>query len=135
MSHSRRALRSVCRFAPAVILILFLATPALADEVLPDPSTPEALAKLEEGNKLYLLRDYEHAIAAYKEGVRLEPKATITFWYNLGQANRQWGKYEDAIWFYTQFLKSAPTKLTLHRHAAEKMEAPAVEDLLPGTVQ
>jgi len=102
-----------------MLLLALSITTAFADESLPNPSTPEALAQLEEGNKLYTVRDYEKAIAAYKQGVRLEPKATVTFWYNLGQAHRQWGKYDEAIWFYSQFLKQAPAKLALHRQAAE----------------
>lgn len=119
MSCAHVPLRVVFCCAAFAILALLLVTPARADEVLPDPATPEALAQLKEGNKRYQLREYEKAIAAYKEGVRLEPKTTITFWYNLGQAHRQWGRYEDAIWFYSQFLKTAPAKLTLHRRAAE----------------
>jgi hypothetical protein len=117
--HVREPTNRRRAFAGAVALLLLVAAPARADESLPSPSTPEARAHLEEGNKLYLLREYEKAVAAYKEGVKAEPRASYTFWYNLGQAHRQWGKYEDAIWFYQQFLKASPPTLKLHRQAAE----------------
>lgn len=114
-SVHRRVLQTV-----VVLVALALATTlARADEVLPDATTPLASTHLREGNRHYQLREYEQAVAAYKAGVRAEPKASVTFWYNLGQTYRQWGRYEDAIWFYTQFLKTAPASLKLHREAAE----------------
>jgi tetratricopeptide (TPR) repeat protein len=100
-------------------LLLALVSPALADEKLPSPRHPDAKAHLDAGNKAYRLREYDQAIKEYRAGAAAETGATYTFWYNLGQAYRQSGKYEDAIWFYSQFLAQSPAELKLHRGAAE----------------
>jgi tetratricopeptide (TPR) repeat protein len=88
-------------------------------EELPSPQSPEAKAHLLEGNKAYRLKDFELAAREYRAGAALETGPTFTFWYNLGQAYRQLGKYEDAIWFYRQFLNQAPLNVPMHRDAAK----------------
>jgi len=91
-------------------------------EKLPAPTEPEAKAHLIEGNKAYQLKDFEVAIREYRAGAALASgsKTTYTFWWNLAQSYRMSGKYEDAIWFYRQFLNQAPLSVPLHRDAAQK---------------
>jgi len=103
-----------------VVLMLTLAAGrALAeDEKLPAPQDAGARAHLEAGNKAYRLKDFEAAVREYRAGAQAETGPTYTFWYNLGQAYRQLGRNEDAIWFYSQFLAQAPPSLRLHRDAA-----------------
>lgn len=63
---------------------------------------PEARRHLAQGNKLYNIRSFEQAIEEYKAGALVEEAAV--FDYNLGQAFRQIGKYQEAIWHYERFL-------------------------------
>lgn len=114
--------------AVVTLLLVVLGTGHVhADEKLPSPQDPAARAHLDAGNKAYRLKDFEAAIREYRAGAQAETGPTYTFWYNLGQSYRQLGRYEDAIWFYTQFLAQAPATLRLHRDAAssfiEKMKA------------
>jgi tetratricopeptide (TPR) repeat protein len=109
------------------LLIVGASEHAYADEKLPSPQDAVARAHLDAGNKAYRLKDFEAAIREYRAGAQAETGPTYTFWYNLGQSYRQLGRYEDAIWFYSQFLAQAPATLRLHRDAAtgfiEKMKA------------
>jgi len=65
-------------------------------------AAPEARHHLAQGNKLYNIRSFDQAIEEYKAGALVE-EAPV-FDYNLGQAFRQLGKYEEAIWHYERFL-------------------------------
>jgi serine/threonine protein kinase len=65
-------------------------------------AAPEARRHLAQGNKLYNIRSFDQAIEEYKAGALVE-EAPV-FDYNLGQAFRQLGKYEEAIWHYERFL-------------------------------
>jgi tetratricopeptide (TPR) repeat protein len=105
----------------ALALVLGSAAVAVAEK-LPSPTEPEAKAHLIEGNKAYQLKDFEVAIREYRAGAALASgsKTTYTFWWNLAQSYRMSGKYEDAIWFYRQFLNQAPLSVPLHRDAAQK---------------
>lgn len=69
---------------------------------LSKPTNAEARAHLERAIRLYNTRSFEEAITELKAGALLEPAPV--FDYNLGQANRQLGRYEDALWHYQRFL-------------------------------
>ena len=105
----------------ALAIILGSAAVSVAEK-LPSPTEPEAKAHLIEGNKAYQLKDFEVAIREYRAGAALASgsKTTYTFWWNLAQSYRMSGRYEDAIWFYRQFLNQAPLSVPLHRDAAQK---------------
>lgn len=70
---------------------------------LAKPTNSEARAHLARGNKLYELREFDKAIAAYKEGSLAEDAPV--FQYNLAQAYRMSGKYQEALWHYDRFVK------------------------------
>ncbi len=75
---------------------------------LAKPTSSEARGHLARGNKLYELREFDKAIAAYKEGSLVEDAAV--FQYNLAQAYRMSGKYQEALWHYDRFVKrTSPT--------------------------
>jgi len=76
---------------------------AFAGKPLARPTKREAREHLDRGNKLYNLRSFDEAIAEFKAGAIIEP--VPVFDYNLGQAYRQLGKYQDALWHYERFLK------------------------------
>lgn len=90
-----------------VLVMIVVATTAGAafadDPSIARPTAKAALAHLEEGNKLYKVRDFAKAAEEYKAGALVEP-API-FDYNLGQCYRQAGDYKAAIWHYKQFLQ------------------------------
>jgi tetratricopeptide (TPR) repeat protein len=66
------------------------------------PSSREARDHLNRGARLYNNRSFEAAIVEFKDGALLEP--VPAFDYNLGQAYRQLGKYQEALWHYDRFL-------------------------------
>lgn len=86
-------------------LAVAAASPAWADDPLAKPSNASAREHLQQGNRLYRLREFEKAIDDYKAGVLIEDAPV--FAYNLGQCYRQLGRYEDAIWHYQRFLDRA----------------------------
>lgn len=67
------------------------------------PTSPEAKEHLKRGNRLYLVRSFDEAIAEYKAGALLEPLPV--FDYNLGQCYRLTAKYPEAIWHYERFMR------------------------------
>lgn len=76
---------------------------AFAGDPLARPASREAREHLDQGNKLYNIRSFDEAIAEFKAGALIE--AAPVFDYNLGQAYRQLGKYQDALWHYDRFMK------------------------------
>jgi tetratricopeptide (TPR) repeat protein len=93
--------------ALASFLIASRAVMALGDS-LSRPTSQDARDHLDRGNRLYNIGSFEEAIAEYKAGALVEPAPV--FDYNLGQSNRQLGKYREALWHYDRFLhKGQPT--------------------------
>jgi tetratricopeptide (TPR) repeat protein len=90
-------------------MILLWAGAACAEpDPLAKPATPKARAHLEQGNKLYAIRSFDEAITEYKAGALLED--TPVFQYNLAQAYRITGRYQEALWHYERFLnRTEPT--------------------------
>lgn len=91
------------RIHPLLICLFVLATsagPAIAQ--LASPKDPKAKAENDEGNRLYKLGHFEEAIAHYEAAARISDEPVLM--YNLGQANRQLGRYKKSIWFYERFL-------------------------------
>jgi tetratricopeptide (TPR) repeat protein len=76
---------------------------AFAGDPLARPASREAREHLDRGNKLYNVRSFDEAITEFKAGALIEPAPV--FDYNLGQAYRQLGKYQDALWHYDRFMK------------------------------
>lgn len=83
-----------------------LAGHALADsssDPLAKPKSARAREHLAKGNKLYVIREFRAAIDEYKAGALIED--TPVFQYNLAQAYRLSGQYEEALWHYDRFVK------------------------------
>jgi hypothetical protein len=83
-------------------MVIVCGTTAAAAGPLSRPSKQEARDHLDRGNRLYNTRSFEEAVVEFKAGALVEPAPV--FDYNLGQAYRQMGKYEDALWHYDRFL-------------------------------
>lgn len=96
--------RRTSPFMPIIIFTVVMAgaVHAVADP-LARPTGPEAMACLLRGNRLYSVREFDKAIEQYKAGALLEDAPV--FQYNLAQAYRVSGRYEDALWHYERFLK------------------------------
>ena len=96
---------SIARWMMVCSLLMAFSNAARAGDPLAKPTDAIAGDHLKEGNKLYRIREFEKANAAYKAGA-LREDASV-FLYNLGQCYRQLGKYEDATWHYERFLSRA----------------------------
>jgi tetratricopeptide (TPR) repeat protein len=89
-----------------VALLWFLASEraSRADEdPLAAPKVALAREHLTLGNKLYHIREFARAIEEYKAGALIEDAPV--FQYNLAQAYRLSGRYEEALWHYDRFVK------------------------------
>ena len=93
-----------CRHILIASAVLAAGSSIAAAGPLSKPSNAEARAHLERATRLYNTRNFEEAITELKAGALLEPAPV--FDYNLGQANRQMGRYEDALWHYQRFLSA-----------------------------
>lgn len=93
---------SLRRWGLVVGCLVVLGGVAWAGDPLARPASPKACEYLDQGNTLYDLRSFEDAIKAFRAGAVIEEAAVFDF--NLGQASRQLGKYEDAIWYYERFV-------------------------------
>lgn len=69
-------------------------------------SRSRADRRLAKGLELYRARDYDKAIAMFKEGYAIEPRRE--FLYALGQAERLSGDCESALVYYRNFLSRNP---------------------------
>ncbi len=88
-----------------LVLVLQLAVAAPGHADMRNPGLERAQKLLLDGNRHYKVREFDRAIELYKEAALIEP--VPVFWYNLGQAFRQQGKYKEAIWYYKRYLADA----------------------------
>jgi tetratricopeptide (TPR) repeat protein len=107
------------------LLVGLVALPAGDAHAQPDPlakpASPQARQHLTRGNKLYELREFTEAIAAYKAGALIEDAPV--FQYNLAQAYRLSAKYQEALWHYDRFVKrtnpTGPLKNAIEQFTAQ----------------
>jgi tetratricopeptide (TPR) repeat protein len=59
------------------------------------------------GNSLIAQSQYDEAIKAYDEAIRLDP-GYATAWNNKGIALKKWGKYEEAVRAYDEAIRLDP---------------------------
>jgi tetratricopeptide (TPR) repeat protein len=79
------------------------ATPALPEAATPaDVEVEEHVAQ---GHRLYLLGRYQDAIAEYRRAYEL--RADPQFLFQIGEAYRQLGANEQALFYYERYLPSA----------------------------
>lgn len=79
---------------------------------LADPTNPAALRHLEKGRRYYDTEQWDLAIAEFKAAALIDPVPKLFF--NLGQANRFAGHYEEARRHFLRFLDK-----TAHMKGAE----------------
>jgi tetratricopeptide (TPR) repeat protein len=67
----------------------------------------QAMEHFDAGKTAYRLRDYDTAISEWKNGYQI--KTDPVFLFNIGQAYREKRDFENAIAFYTSYLKEDPS--------------------------
>jgi tetratricopeptide (TPR) repeat protein len=98
-------LRPLVRRVPALAVLLAIITCGQARAQNP---SPEELARRhhERGTSLYNLGQFEDAVAEYRKGY--EQKADPVFLLNIGEAYRQLGAHDKALFFYKRYLSAVP---------------------------
>jgi tetratricopeptide (TPR) repeat protein len=97
--------RTSPRLAPflGALLVLAALRPVRADDRSSDQI---ARRHHERGTTFYNLGQFEEAIGEYRKGY--EQKADPVFLYNIGQAYRQLGALDRALFFYRRYLSTMP---------------------------
>jgi len=97
-------MRSIFPFVLVLVCFLFVSawSPARADGPMGLPTKPEARAHLKEGNRFYKRAHWSDALREYQAGIAIED--IPLFDYNMGQALRMSGAYEDSLLHYERFL-------------------------------
>lgn len=96
--------------ARTVFVLSLLAGVAFARDTMaqPAPSLEErAAALVDEGNRHYNVAEYAEAIKAYKEAYKLIPEPLLL--WNLAQAYRLANDCTNALTFYKNYVREAPT--------------------------
>jgi tetratricopeptide (TPR) repeat protein len=90
--------------ALAVLLAIFTCGQARAQNF-----SPEELARRhhERGTTFYNLGQFEEAISEFRKGY--EQKGDPVFLLNIGEAYRQLGAHEKALFFYRRYLSAMPS--------------------------
>jgi tetratricopeptide (TPR) repeat protein len=104
---------------------------ALAGVAAAQPTT--AAEHFETGRRLYNLKEYDAAIAEFKQAYLLQPEPE--YLYNLGQAHRLKGDCDGAKDFFGKFLRAKPdsdARAKIEKLIAECKPAPATEPVVPG---
>jgi|JI10StandDraft_1071094.scaffolds.fasta_scaffold58160_1 tetratricopeptide (TPR) repeat protein len=115
-------------FLPCALLL----APALASAVPPTPAVKEAgsarakaAAIVKTGEEAFAAQRYEEALRAFEAAYLLDPVPVLL--YNIGRAQEELGRYEDAARFFQSYLDRVPDasdraqveqRLTLLRGAA-----------------
>jgi tetratricopeptide (TPR) repeat protein len=93
------------RLTGLVIAVAFvaLAVPAQAA----DSEKTAAKAHFEAATRLYDIHEYAKALEEYKAAYLAKPDPAFLF--NVGQCYRRLGKFDQALEFYREYLKKAPS--------------------------
>jgi tetratricopeptide (TPR) repeat protein len=118
---------TLARRVPALALLILL----LGGRAGAQTASPEELARRhhERGSTFYNLGQFEEAIAEYRKGY--EQKADPVFLYNIGQAYRQLGAHDKALFFYRRYLGTAadaPNRLEVEQWVVELEALVAAEE-------
>jgi tetratricopeptide (TPR) repeat protein len=94
-----------------MIVCLAVLAPPLAAQPAPAPDLGEAA--YQEGRRLYDLREWDRAIAKFKEAYELRHDAASLF--NIAQAYRLKGDCVEALGFYKTYSRNFPTAQNLEK--------------------
>jgi tetratricopeptide (TPR) repeat protein len=104
MHNGVLALRSLVRVPALAVLLAF----SIAGQARAQNPSPEELARRhhERGTTFYNLGQFEEAISEFRKGY--EQKGDPVFLLNIGEAYRQLGAHEKALFFYRRYLSAMP---------------------------
>jgi hypothetical protein len=113
-----------------------LISPSVAIAAKEDPNAKIAREAFSEGQVAFNLGQWDKAIEAWQKGYKAKPDPV--FLYNIAQAYRKKGEFEQAVFFYKSFLhntSNAPNREEvvgwidqLERQAAEERQRKAEEE-------
>src|SRR3954453_687611 len=105
MHNGVLALRSLVRVPALAVLLAF----SIAGQARAQNPSPEELARRhhERGTTFYNLGQFEDAISEFRKGY--EQKGDPVFLLNIGEAYRQLGAHEKALFFYRRYLSAMPS--------------------------
>lgn len=83
-----------------LLVLLFAAGPLRADDA------SDARAHLQKGQTHYALGEFEDAVKEFREAYRLKHEPVLLF--NIAQAMRQIRQYQQAYFYYKQYLSQRP---------------------------
>ena len=95
-------------FGPRAILVVLILTTATANA---QPTAAAADAAYKEGRRFYDLRDWDAAIAKFKEAYKL--RATARSLFNIAQSYRLEGNCTEALGFYRTYRRNFPREKNL----------------------
>ena len=102
-NRSRLSARTI---SLVIVLLSVAALPGSAragnQDPLAMPTDPEAVRHLQRGDAHFRIREFKEAIDEYRDGARIEPGPR--FLYNIAQSFRQLKDYENALWYFKQWL-------------------------------
>jgi len=96
----------------SIVLIAALSAGAVAHAQAPAPNAG-ADAAYQEARRLYDLREWDAAIAKFKEAYRLRPDAPSLF--NIAQSNRLKGDCTEALNFYKTYKRNFPKEKNIDK--------------------
>jgi hypothetical protein len=96
----------------SIVLIAALSGGTVAHAQAPAPSAA-ADAAYQEARRLYDLREWDAAIAKFKEAYRLRPDAPSLF--NIAQSNRLKGDCTEALNFYKTYKRNFPKEKNIDK--------------------
>lgn len=117
----------------ASIVALTLALAAGHALAQPSDKNAEADAALDEGRRLYDLREWDQAIAKFKEAYRLRADAPAL--YNIAQAYRLKGDCARAATFYKTFKRNFPEEKNVDKFIADMEECAKKQPAMPEPVE
>lgn len=109
-------MRVLAGLLSALLFVSFTATAKPKDPPKADQEKLAKAAKLyEEGDTLYKVKEYEKALANFKEAYLLTSEPLLL--YNIGQCHRQLNQLDEARKSFESFLRDAPQDSDLRPNA------------------
>jgi len=96
----------------SIVLIAALSAGTIAHAQVPAPNAT-ADAAYQEARRLYDLREWDAAIAKFKEAYRIRPDAPSLF--NIAQSNRLKGDCTEALNFYKTYKRNFPKEKNIDK--------------------
>lgn len=123
MKHVLTMLFSVALVSAALPSVVFAedATSAEGENISPEERARRVEELASSGADAYRSDDFEGAIAAFKEGYRLEPVPNLL--YNIAKSYEKLEKYADAVDYYQKFVVAPEVDSGARQAALDRIES------------